>query len=321
MYYVMGSGWVNSMDLSRPSASTVGSGADVDMNKPEHGDFLDLYPSMAFGGAQSNLEDSEFVLIGAPLDSTGTFRTGYREAPNAIRTVSAQIEQYSYRFSVDASKANVHDLGDLVLGPDPAKNVGVVEKTVRQITAMSKIPIILGGEHTITFGGFLGSEADRLIVFDAHMDLRDEYLGSKFSHATWLRRLLERVDLSRVLHVGTRSTSEDELASNPPRIEMVTSDTLTARRFEGVKKWVKPGLKYYASIDLDVFDPPHAPGVGNPEPEGISPTIFFDLLKELSPLDIVGFDVCELIPKYDPSGITTILASKIVLELLCAKIA
>jgi len=276
---------------------------------------------MAFGGAQSDLEASEFVLIGAPLDSTGTFRTGYREGPNAIRTVSAQIEQYSYRFSVDASKANVHDLGDLSLGPEPAENVNVVEQAVSRIRSMSKIPIILGGEHTIAFGGFLGSEADRLIVFDAHMDLRDEYLGSKFSHATWLRRLLDRVDLGRVLQVGTRSTSEDELASNPPRIEMVASDALMARRFESVKKWIRPGLKYYLSIDLDVFDPPYAPGVGNPEPEGISPTVFFDLLKELSPLDMVGFDVCELIPRYDPSGITTILASKIALELLCAKIA
>ncbi len=276
---------------------------------------------MAFGGAQTDLDKSDFVVIGAPLDSTGTFRTGYRDAPTAIRTASSQVEQYSYRFSVDASKANTHDMGDLVLGPDPIQSTTVVKQTVHQIRAKSKIPIILGGEHTIAFGAFLGSEADRLIVFDAHMDLRDEYLDTKFSHATWLRRLLEKIDPKRVLQIGIRSTSEDELASNPPRIESISSEMLTARRFEGLRNWIKPGLKCYLSIDMDVFDPPYAPGVGNPEPEGISPTNFFDCLKEFTGVEIVGFDVCEVIPKYDPSGITAILASKVILEILCSKVA
>ena len=88
-----------------------------------------------------------------------------------------------------------------------------------------------------------------------------------------------------------------------------------------MRNWVKPGLKYYLSIDMDVFDPPHAPGVGNPEPEGISPTNFFDFLKQLESVEIAGFDVCEVIPKYDPSGITAILTSKIIFEVMCAIIA
>jgi len=179
------------------------------MNEHGNGGFLYVYPAMAFGGTQTDFEKSSFVVVGAPLDSTGTHRTGYREAPMVIRAASAQVEQYSFRFSVDASKGKVHDLGDLLLGPDPMHSVGIIEQTVRQIRAGSRIPVILGGEHTITYGAFMGSEADRLIVFDAHMDLRDEYLYTKFSHATWLRRLVEQVDPKKILHVGARATSED----------------------------------------------------------------------------------------------------------------
>lgn len=291
------------------------------MNNQAVDELLRISTATTFGGTQSDFEGSGFVILGAPLDSTGTFRVGYREAPIAIRSTSSQIEQYSSRFMIDASRAKVHDVGDLVLGPDPSQAVDTLEQAIRKVREKSKIPIILGGEHTITLGAFIGSGADRLIVFDAHLDARDEYLFSRLSHTTWLRRLVEKIGYEKMLHIGFRATSEDEMASGLPPIEIVPASLLLDRKFDEVRNRIRWNSSYYLSIDMDVFDPAYAPGVGNPEPEGISPTILFDLFKELKELNIVAFDICEVIPKYDPSGITSILASKVVLEFICSRIA
>jgi len=265
--------------------------------------------------SEVSFREAKFVVVGAPLDATGTFRPGYRYAPFAIRSASSQIETYSWRFSFDAGRSLIHDLGDLAVGSDVGRAVQLIEESVSQIRAASKIPLVLGGEHTVTLGSFLGSHADRLIVFDAHTDLRDEYQGIRLSHATWLRRLSERVPRGRILVIGGRATSSDELASRPHDVRVI--------RWSGVgsvssdlSKWAGDGSGCYLSIDLDFFDPAYAPGVGNPEPEGASPAEFFQLLASLEKPRLVGADVVEVVPNLDPSGITSVLASKILVELI-----
>lgn len=277
--------------------------------------FLHVRPPVSFLDSETSFSDAKFVIVGAPLDVTGTFRTGYREAPTAIRVASSQIETYSRRYSFDAENVKVHDLGDIGVGFDVHSAVRYIEETVAQIRSNQKIPVVLGGEHTVTFGSFLGSGADRLVVFDAHMDLRDEYQGVTLSHATWLRRLSERVPLDRILVVGARATSHDELASVPAGISIIHSDEIHGRENDFVN-WIEKARDCYISLDLDYFDPAYAPGVGNPEPCGSSPDDFLDLLSRLRKPRIVGLDICEDIPRLDPSGITSVLATKVIVELL-----
>lgn len=270
---------------------------------------------LSFLGSEADFDSAKFIVIGAPLDVTGTFRPGYRDGPTAIRMASSQLETYSFRYSLDAEDVPIHDIGDLNVGLDVNQGVEIIEDTVAQVRSSAKIPLVLGGEHTITFGSFLGSGADKLVVFDAHLDLRDEYQGMAMSHATWLRRLSERAGPDRILIVGGRATSSGELKSKPDGVRVLRSSDLQHLGDELVK-WVSDGRSCYISADMDFFDPAYAPGVGNPEPEGFSPSDFFDLLSFIKKPNIVGADVCEVVPSLDPSGITSILASKVLVELV-----
>jgi len=270
---------------------------------------------LRFLDSETEFGSAKFVVIGAPLDVTGTFRAGYRDGPTAIRVASSQLETYSFRYSLDADEVPIHDIGDLNVGFDVNQGVKIIEDTVAQVRSSGKIPLLLGGEHTITFGGFLGSGADKLVVFDAHLDLRDEYQGMTISHATWLRRLSEKVHSDRILIVGGRATSSEEIASKPDGLRILRSADLRSLGDELVK-WVSDAESCYLSVDMDFFDPAYAPGVGNPEPEGSSPSDFFDLLSLTKKPMVLGADVCEVIPTLDPSGITSILASKVLLELV-----
>ena len=285
------------------------------MRHDAEGKFLHARGPLRFLGSEADFGSAKFVVIGAPLDVTGTFRSGYRDGPTAIRVVSSQLETYSFRYSLDADEVPIHDIGDLNVGFDVNQGVKIVEDTVAQVRSSAKIPLVLGGEHTITFGSFTGSGADKIVVFDAHLDLRDEYQGMALSHATWLRRLSEKVDPNRILIIGGRATSSEEMASKPDDVRILRSADPRPLGDELVK-WVSDAKSCYLSVDMDFFDPAYAPGVGNPEPEGFSPSDFFDLLSLIKKPTVLGADVCEVIPTLDPSGITSILASKVLLELV-----
>lgn len=287
----------------------------TDLREQPDDSFLHVRPSVSFLDSETGFSEAKFVVVGAPLDVTGTFRTGYRDAPMAIRAASSQIETYSSRYSYDAESATLHDLGDINVGFDVSSAVRFIEETVAQIRSNQKVPIILGGEHTVTLGSFLGSGAERLVVFDAHMDLREEYQGVTLSHATWLRRLSERISPARILIVGARATSHDELTSLPTGINIMHSAEIRDKENDFVN-WIEDAKDCYISLDLDYFDPAYAPGVGNPEPGGSSPDDLFRLLSRLKKPRIVGLDVCEVVPRLDPSGITSVLATKVVIELL-----
>jgi agmatinase len=277
-----------------------------------------FHPHNIFGGLSNrSYEEAKFLVVGVPLDVSGTYRTGYRFAPMYIRQAAAQIEFKSLRYENELSDRDIFDLGDIALGSNLESNLKDIENSMLELRNEKKIVAIIGGEHTITYSTFMGLKAERIIIFDAHFDLRNEYAGMRFSHATWLRRLLENIDTEDVLIVGARATSFDETSSNPPKVPHVNPLQLRSEEINFIKDWFKKDKKYYISVDMDCFDPAYAPGVGNPEPEGISPTTFFDfLLKYVSQLDIVGFDVNEVVPQYDLSGITSVLAAKVILEII-----
>jgi agmatinase len=280
--------------------------------------------SRAFGGFQAEFSKAEFVLFGVPFDSTSSFRPGSRFGPRAMREVSANLETWSWRTGVDYEDVELHDLGDIsVVHGDSAETIRRVQETVEDIRGARKIPILLGGEHTVTLGAVRVFKDAAVISFDAHFDLRDDYLSNKLSHACVMRRSVEEVGPGNVVVVGARASyaEEVEFVKKKGIRYMSSLDIIRSGAIEAAT-WAKGSLrgakKVYISIDIDVLDPAYAPGVGNPEPEGIGTTALLDILHAIVDERVVGFDVVEVSPPYD-NGSTAAVASKIVFE-ICSMI-
>jgi len=270
-----------------------------------------------FNGKQCDIDEAKFIIFGVPFDATSTYRTGSRNAPQTIRNASINVETYSFRTSIDALELKIHDAGDL---PQTSNTEEVIEKVgeiVSEIVKNGKIPIMVGGEHTITYGAIKTLGNISTVIFDAHMDLRDEYPeGVKLSHATVSRRIMEAIGVENVMILGVRATCKEEInyAMKSGLIFKTSRELMNESQNLMDKLYRK---KLWISIDVDVLDPSIAPGVANPEPEGISLTKLLDTLQLIiTNNDVVGFDVVEVTPTYD-NGITSIVASKIILETAC----
>jgi agmatinase len=280
--------------------------------------------SKAFGGFQSEFSRADFVLFGVPYDSTSSFRPGSRFGPRAMREVSANLETWSWRTGADYESIRLHDLGDLsVVHGDSAETIRRVEETVEDIKGAKKLPILLGGEHAVSLGAVRAFKDATVISFDAHFDLRDEYLSNKLSHACVMRRSSEEVGPGNVIVVGARATNADEVDFVKKKgIRYMSSLDIIRSGTQSAAAWVKQSLrgakKVYVSIDIDVLDPSCAPGVGNPEPEGIGTTALLDIIDAVIDDRVVGFDVVEVSPPYD-NGSTAAVASKLVFE-ICSMI-
>ena len=273
-----------------------------------------------FIACDSEYADSRIVLFGAGFDGTTSFRPGTRFAPAAIRSESFGIETYSPYQDKDMLDYSYFDSGDLELP------FGSVSRTLADIASRAdailtdgKVPFMIGGEHLVTLGSVMAVN-DRfhdlyILHFDAHADLRDDYLGQKLSHACVLRRCHELVGDDHIYQFGIRSGDRDEFLFAKEHPHMHKFD------FEGLEETLdllkdKP---VYFTLDLDVLDPSIFPGTGTPEAGGVS---FDDLRKAVtmvcSKLNIVGCDVNELSPVYDQSGVSTAVACKIIREMLLA---
>ncbi|MBS7605339.1 MAG: agmatinase [Candidatus Bathyarchaeia archaeon] len=284
--------------------------------------YLNLFvsPILYFGGYQKKFEDARYVVFGVPFDGTSTYRSGARFAPTAIREASLNIETYSFRSDVDLIDLNIYDAGDLHISGNIKETLRRIELVCRDILRSGKIPIIIGGEHTITFGAAKSIEGDfALVSFDAHLDLRDKYMDERISHTTFLRRINEEIKPKRIIVVGVRAVCREELkyASESNNIRYVTSQRILRDGVESTLKDIRGFLydcnKLYISIDMDALDPSFAPAVQNPEPEGISITALLDILLELCDQRLIMLDLSEVTPHYD-SGITAINAAKIIFE-------
>ena len=288
-----------------------------------HGFFVSR--SNVFGGCQKPFEKADYVVLGVPFDVTSTYRTGARFAPNTIRQASLNIETYSFRTGTDIEDLQLHDLGDLHISTDTKKTLERLELAIKDISEAGKTPVTIGGEHTITLGIFKGLEdkasETAIVSFDAHLDLRNKFLGLKLSHATFMRRLNEELKPAKIIGVGTRAVCKEELDyTKRAGIEFFTARKI---RNEGIKQAVEQ-LKeeladyenLYLSIDMDVLDPACAPAVQNPEPEGLETHTLLDILYSICDNRVRGFDVAEVAPNFD-QGISAIQAAKIISETLC----
>lgn len=273
-----------------------------------------------FMGCDSTFQEAETVLFGAPFDSTTSYRPGTRFGSSAIRKESYGIESYSPYQDKDLLDGKVMDAGDLELCfGSSIQSLEDIEKQTNIILDGGKRPFMLGGEHLVTLGAFR-AVAKRypdvhIIHFDAHADLRQEYLGVELSHACVLRRCWDLIGDGRIHQFGIRSGDREEFRWG--------KDHVSTQKFNlnGLEETVNQleGKPVYFTLDLDVLDPSIFPGTGTPEPGGIT----FDQLRQAVTLvctkaNIVGCDVNELSPHYDMSGTSTMVACKIVREMLLA---
>jgi len=282
--------------------------------------------SNVFGGVQKPLRKADYVVLGVPFDVTSTYRTGARFGPTAIRQASLNIETFSFRTGIDFEELSVHDLGDLHVSTAPNKTLNTLTLVVEDIVAMKKLPVTLGGEHTITLGIMksLSAKAAKTAVvsFDAHLDVREEFLELKLSHTTFMRRINEEVKPAKIIEVGTRAVCKEELAyAEDCDIEFFTSQQIRQEGAARVTQLLKEKLagyeKVYLSVDMDVLDPAYAPAVQNPEPDGIETHTLLDILCAVCDKRVVGLDVVEIAPNYD-QGVSAVQAAKVVFEALCA---
>ena len=272
-----------------------------------------------FLSANASWDESKMVILGCPYDGSASFRPGARFGPSEIRKASWGIETYSPYFRRDLGQLMVHDMGDLELPLGEKKgSLGLIREAIREILSKKKFPILLGGEHLITLP--IVEEILRvypslhLLQIDAHADLREDYLGDTLSHSTVMKRVVDRLGEGRLFQIGIRSGIEEEfrLARRMKSIVPLDQDSLRSmvKRFRN-----KP---IYITLDLDVIDPSLLPGVGTPEPGGLTFQGFLSLLKEIQPLRVIGFDMVELTPDYDPTQISSITAAVILREMILA---
>lgn len=283
--------------------------------------FLSLHVSQpcVFSGKSTSYKDAVYVVIGVPYDRTSTYRSGSRFAPSAIREASANIETFSMRAAVDVEDLKICDAGDMNVTDDPAETIERIRLLVHQVAADGKIPVILGGEHTVSLGGVRALVGTDVVSFDAHMDLRDEYNGDLLSHASVMRRISEHVGLDRIVQIGTRAVCKEELEFSK-RISYISAIDLhrntVERSLDVLRKILDGRQDLYVTVDMDVLDPAYAPAVGNPEPDGLSPNILLSLLQEVCKKNVMAIDLAEVTPHYD-SGATAVQAAKVLFESLC----
>ena len=288
---------------------------------------VDLFVSQTnvFSGLQKSFKEADYVIFGVPFDVTSTYRTGARFGPTAIRQASLNIETYSFRSGLDVEDLRLHDAGDLHVSTDTGKTVDMVRLVVEDILAAGKKPVVIGGEHTVTLGIVkgLGAKAGKtaIVSFDAHLDLRCEFLGLDLSHTTFMQLISEEVKPATIIEVGTRAVCKDDLAyAKKAGIEFFTSQQIIKEGAEQVirrlKQKLAPYQNVYLTVDMDVLDPAFAPAVQNPEPEGINTTALLDIVCALCDKRVVGFDVLEIAPMFD-QGVSAIVAAKVMFEMLC----
>jgi len=272
-----------------------------------------------FIGCDATFEEAQIVIFGAPFDSTTSFRPGARFASKAMRGDSWGLETFSPYQDKDMGETLVFDGGDLELSfGNPAKAVEEIRDTTVKILRAGKIPCMIGGEHLVTLGAVEAAVSFhpelRVIQFDAHTDLREDYLGEKLSHATVMKRVWDLVGDGKIHQFGIRSGERCEF-------EWAKDHTnLNKFSFQGIEEAVAAceGYPVYLTIDLDVLDPSVFPGTGTPEAGGVDFVELLGAIMKVSGLSIIGMDINELAPVYDASGASTAVACKVLRELLLA---
>ena len=274
-----------------------------------------------FIGCDADYDQAKLVIYGAPYDSTTSFRPGARFGPAAIRHESFGLETYSPYQDRDLTDCQVFDSGDLELSfGSPRAPLDDIRARAEEILADGKFPLLVGGEHLVTLGAveavFARHPDLEIIHFDAHADLRQDYLGVTLSHACVLRRCHDLVGDGKIHQFCIRSGDREEFRFAREHTDLHPFD------FEGLEeltdRLAKAGTPVYFTIDLDCLDPSVFPGTGTPEAGGVTFPQLLNAICLVSRTHLVGADVNELAPMLDQSGASTATACKVVRELILA---
>lgn len=272
-----------------------------------------------FLGCDNDFDESSIVIFGAPFDSTTSFRPGTRFAPRTMRAESFGLETYSPYQDLDLEDMKIFDSGDLELCFGRTElALADIEKRTEEILESGKLPLMIGGEHLVTLGAVRAAARMypdlHIVHFDAHADLRDEYLGAELSHAAVIRRSWDILGDGRIFQFGIRSGDREEIRWGREHVKT------TFFGFDGLEETIRAlgGKPVYFTLDLDVLDPSVFPGTGTPEAGGVTFKELLDAVLKVSKLNIVGMDINELSPMLDQSGASTATALKIMRELMLA---
>ncbi|MFL6558799.1 MAG: agmatinase [Bacillus sp. (in: firmicutes)] len=283
--------------------------------------FDEAYSGNVFIKSHPNFEESQVVLYGMPMDWTVSYRPGSRFGPARIREVSVGLEEYSAYLDRELEDVKYYDAGDIPLPfGNPQKSIDIIEDFVDQVLAAGKFPLGMGGEHLVSWPvmkAVYKKYPDLAIIhFDAHTDLREEYEGEPLSHSTPIRKIAEHIGPKNVYSFGIRSGMKEEF-------EWAKQNGMHISKFEVLEplKEILPtlaGRPVYVTIDIDVLDPAHAPGTGTVDCGGITSKELLASIHEIarSEVKVVGGDLVEVAPIYDPSEQTANTASKLLREML-----
>ncbi|AJI21563.1 agmatinase [Priestia megaterium] len=283
--------------------------------------FDEAYSGNVFIGSHPVFEESEAVLYGMPMDWTVSYRPGSRFGPTRIREVSIGLEEYSPYLDRELEEVKYFDAGDIPLPfGNPQRSLNMIEEYIDQLLAADKFPLGMGGEHLVSWPVMKAMSKKypdlAIIHMDAHTDLREEYEGEPLSHSTPIRKVAELIGPENVYSFGIRSGMKEEF-------QWAKENGMHISKFEVLEplKEILPtlaGRPVYVTIDIDVLDPAHAPGTGTVDAGGITSKELLASIHAIakSDLRIVGGDLVEVAPIYDPSEQTANTASKLIREMI-----
>ncbi|WP_424000162.1 agmatinase [Haloarcula salina] len=254
-----------------------------------------------FPGAGAEREAADYAVVGAPLDASTSFRPGARFGPRRVRQFAQGFDDFDHRTDQHFTDCSVHDHGDIGPTADTAEYLTFLEGTLSDFDSDGAVPLLVGGEHTVSVAGVRALDPDVFVCLDAHLDLRESYAGDEYSHATVTRHALSVADEAVV--VGARTGSEAEW-------DRASADDVTVVPPEDAADWTPDfdGADVYLSVDIDAADPGFAPGTGTPEPFGLAPRELHEAVRAVAP-QCVGFDVVEVNDRDDGQAGT--LAAKL----------
>jgi len=276
------------------------------------------------------LEDVDVALVGVPFDTGVTYRVGGRFGPASVRSASVMLRGYNTNLDVSPFEVlSCVDYGDVAIVPgNIERSYDAIEAAISPIVEAGVVPLLIGGDHACTLPHLRATRSRgpvAVIDFDSHTDAWDSYFGEKHNHGTWMRRAIEEglVDTAHSIEVGLRGSTYGPEDWTGLRSELgldyLTTEDVFSLGPVAVAERIRARVgdrPAYITFDIDVVDPAYAPGTGTPEAGGPSAHDFLVILRLLTGIDFVGFDVVEVIPAYDPAGHTAILAANLAYEML-----
>ena len=282
---------------------------------------MQSFSTTLFADADAEYSSADYVLFGVPFDGTTSFKAGCRDAPLAIRQVSYNIETYLPFYDLEMTDVSVHDMGDMYVECLPDLMVEQVADAVSDLMKDEKVPIMMGGEHSVTIGAVQTLKPKWYVVCDAHLDMQDEYRGSPFNHDCVTARVSEAVE--NIVIIGARSGCKEEFEYARENYHLYTADDVEERGIRAVLDEVYELIgddSLYLSIDADAIDCCLTPGLGTPEPFGLTPKDVRAVIRRLAK-NAVGFDYVEVLP--NDQGQTAMVAAHMIREFIaghfCAK--